>query len=145
MTVRLTNVLTTWHWAASCLHGSRPPSIDTTGHGAAGWNCTSTYSELYLCYSTTDTTGTTDATGSTDTTVSTGPIGSAGSSDITNSTGTTSITGTTYTTGIARSRDIMFWTLCSSLVSFVCATTKSAFLPLWLFLQHIRLSSGWPV
>lgn len=99
---------TTWHWAASCLRGSRLPSIDTTGHGAAGWNCTSTYSELYLYYGTTNTTGTTDATGTTDTTVSTGPIGSTGTSDISNATGATSITGTTYTTGIAINREIMF-------------------------------------
>lgn len=96
------------------------PRVQATFHryhwSRCSWMELHKYLQWVVCYSTTNTTGTTDATGTTDTTVSMGPIGSTGSSEITSSTGTPSITGTTYTTGIAISREIMFWTLCSSLV-----------------------------
>lgn len=49
MTARPTAVRMTCYWAASCLRRSRPASIDTTGHGAVGESCTSTWSEL--CFS----------------------------------------------------------------------------------------------
>lgn len=47
MTARPTIVSMTYLWAASCLRGFRPLSLDTTGPGAAGWSYTSTFSEYY--------------------------------------------------------------------------------------------------